>query len=114
AEQCRAAAEVLAATGRDLQHHASDLAELAGRARALTELAEQHGLRADAGGVAPQWGITGEADAGRTAQQGQLADHLESEFRTLQVLATRRRDALTAAMAQATEALTRSADIISR
>lgn len=90
--------------GKDLQAHASDLAEALATARQLDSRAAVAGLRIADGRVVPDWGVSGVADSSAATTQESARTALQSELDTVQhrLRQQRRRLAVTAAQAQAT------------
>jgi hypothetical protein len=90
--------------GKDLQAHASDLAEALGAARQVAGRAEAAGLRIADGRVVADWGVSGVADSATATTRDSARTALQSELDTVQhrLRRQRRRLAATAAEAQAT------------
>ncbi|PKW27146.1 hypothetical protein [Phycicoccus duodecadis] len=78
--------------GRVLQDHATDLAGLLARARALEERAMAAGLEVRDGRVLPPWGVLAEADAGTDRSRREAAAALQAELDLVLSQHRRRRD----------------------
>jgi uncharacterized protein YukE len=98
----RRAAELAAATevvagqldrvGQVLQDHATDLADLVARARAIEERATAAGLEVREGRVELGWGVTGPADADADRVRGTTQQALQAELGLVLAQHVRRRD----------------------
>ena len=98
----RRAADLAAATdttaaqldrvGRVLQDHATDLADLVARGRALTERARAAGLEVRDGSVEIGWGVTGAADADADRARAATRSALQAELDLVLAQHRRRRD----------------------
>ena len=78
--------------GRVLQDHATDLADLVARARALEERAGTAGLEVRAGRVEQAWGVTGAADAGVDREREHARAALQADLDLVLAQHRRRRD----------------------
>ena len=78
--------------GRVLQDHATDLADLVARARALEERARAAGLEVRDGRVERTWGVTGAADADADRARDSLREVLQADLDLVLAQHTRRRD----------------------
>jgi hypothetical protein len=92
AESVDAGAARLDHVGRVLQDHATDLAELVARARALEERARASGLELRDGRVVVGWGVTGPADARADRAREEARGALQSELDLVLAQHRRRRD----------------------
>ncbi|MFL6078780.1 MAG: WXG100 family type VII secretion target [Ornithinibacter sp.] len=92
ASATQATADQLDRVGRVLQDHATDLADLVARGRAIEERARTAGLEVREGRVEIGWGVTGpaDADAARARAATQLA--LQAELDLVLAQHVRRRD----------------------
>ena len=98
----RRAADLAAATdttaaqldrvGRVLQDHATDLADLVARGRALAERARAAGLEVRDGSVEIGWGVTGAADADADRARAATRSALQAELDLVLAQHRRRRD----------------------
>ncbi len=108
-----AAGEELAATfhrvGTALQEHATDLAELAARARAATERARLEGLEVRDGRVELGYGVRGEASAELAARREERRAGLQAELDVVRTQLARRRARLLAVLAATGPGLTAAA-----
>lgn len=77
---------------RVLQDHATDLADLLARARAIDERARAAGLEVRGGTVGAVWGVAGEADAAAVATRDALATALQADLDLVLAQHRRRRD----------------------
>lgn len=93
--------------GRVFQDHATDLAELVARGRALEARASSAGLVVRDGRVVPQWGVVGEADAVTARQREVLAVALQAELDHVLIQHRRRRDRLLSVLDGSSAALAR-------
>jgi len=75
-----------------LQDHATDLADLVARARAIEEQAVGAGLEVRDGKVERAWGVTGPADAGAARARDDVRDTLQTDLDLVLAQHTRRRD----------------------
>ena len=78
--------------GRVLQDHATDLADLVGRARSIQERARAAGLEVRDGRVQPAWGVTGAADAGADRARDLAGQALQADLDLVLAQHRRRRD----------------------
>lgn len=78
--------------GRVLQDHATDLADLVARGRALEERARAAGLELRDGRLEIGWGVTGTADAGADRARETARADLQSELDLVLAQHRRRRD----------------------
>ena len=78
--------------GRVLQDHATDLADLVARARAIEERAAGAGLEVRDGRVERAWGVTGPADAGADRARDDVRDALQADLDLVLAQHSRRRD----------------------
>jgi hypothetical protein len=92
AEAALETAEQLDRVGRVLQDHATDLAELVARGRAIEERAGSAGLVLRDGRVELDWGVTGTADAGADRARDEVRAALQSELDLVLAQHRRRRD----------------------
>ncbi|MGL4177178.1 MAG: hypothetical protein ACRCSN_13995 [Dermatophilaceae bacterium] len=99
------AAAELDRVGRVLQEHATDLADLVARARALEARASSAGLAVRDGRVVPQWGVVGEADAVTARERDVLTGALQAELDHVLVQFRRRRDRVLAVLDGSSSAL---------
>ena len=98
----RRAADLAAATdttaaqldrvGRVLQDHATDLADLVARGRALAERARAAGLEVRDGSVEIGWGVTGAADVDADRARAAARSALQAELDLVLAQHRRRRD----------------------
>ena len=97
------AAEDLAATfervGAALQEHATDLAELSGRARAVADRAALDDLEIRDGRVELAYGVTGEAQADSAAHRDERQVALQGELDLVRTQLARRRGRLVQVLA---------------
>lgn len=91
--------------GSALQDHAADLAEAVADVRAVLARAETAGLRATDGRLAPEWGVSGVADAPADAAREEQRDSLQSELDRLLAVLSARRHRLAATMAASSSVL---------
>jgi hypothetical protein len=75
-----------------LQDHATDLADLVARARALEERARAAGLEVRDGRVERAWGVTGAADADADRAREASRGALQADLDLVLAQHTRRRD----------------------
>ena len=92
ADATDAAASELDRMGRVLQDHASDLADLVARGRAVEERARAAGLVVRDGRVELAWGVTGAADAGADREREDLRTALQADLDLVLAQHRRRRD----------------------
>lgn len=78
--------------GRVLQDHATDLADLVARARAIEERARAAGLEVRDGRVEQAWGVTGAADAGADREREHARAALQVDLDLVLAQHRRRRD----------------------
>ena len=88
-----------------LQDHATDLADLVARARALEERARAAGLEVRDGRVEIAWGVTGTADAGADRTRAAARAALQSELDLVLAQHRRRRDWVLGVLRDSTTAL---------
>ncbi len=91
--------------GRVLQDHATDLAGLVARGRAVEERAGAGGLEVRDGRVELAWGLTGAADVQRDRAREESRVALQSELDLLRAQHTRRRDWVLAMLRESTATL---------
>ncbi len=111
----RRAADLAAATdttaaqldrvGRVLQDHATDLADLVARGRALTERARAAGLEVRDGSVEIGWGVTGAADAEADRARAATQASLQAELDLVLAQHRRRRDWVLGVLRESTTGL---------
>ncbi len=111
----RRAADLAAATdttaaqldrvGRVLQDHATDLADLVARGRALTERARAAGLEVRDGSVEIGWGVTGAADVDADRARAAARSALQAELDLVLAQHQRRRDWVLGVLRDSTSAL---------
>ena len=94
AGSCEDLAAELALVARALQDHASDLADLHARERAVRERAAAAGLEVRDGRVVPVYGVLGEADAAAAAAREGTAARLQADLDLVLAQHRRRRDFL--------------------
>ncbi|MGL5817794.1 MAG: hypothetical protein ACRCYR_09550 [Phycicoccus sp.] len=99
------AAAELDRVGRVFQEHATDLADLVARGRALEARASSAGLAVRDGRVVPEWGVVGEADAATARERDVLTGDLQAELDHVLVQFRRRRDRLLAVLDGSSSAL---------
>ncbi len=87
-----AAAGQLDRVGRVLQDHATDLADLVARGRAIEERARAAGLEVREGRVEIGWGVTGPADADTDRERAATRLALQAELDLVLAQHVRRRD----------------------
>lgn len=87
-----ATADQLDRVGRVLQDHATDLAELVARGRALEERARAAGLEVRDGRVEIGWGVTGAADLEADRARASTQAALQAELDLVLAQHRRRRD----------------------
>ena len=92
AEACAATAGELDRVGGVLQDHATDLADLVARGRAVEERAAGAGLEIRDGRVERAWGVTGQADAVADRSLEETRSALQREVDLLIAQHRRRRD----------------------
>jgi hypothetical protein len=100
-----AAAGQLDRVGRVLQDHATDLADLVARARALEERARAAGLEVRDGRVEIGWGVTGAADADADRSRAATRAALQAELDLVLAQHQRRRDWVLGVLRDSTSAL---------
>ena len=92
AQACDETAGELDRVGGLLQDHATDLADLVARARAVEERAAAAGLEVRDGRVERAWGVTGSADAVADRSLEETRSMLQREVELLLAQHRRRRD----------------------
>ena len=102
-----AAAAQLDRVGRVLQDHATDLADLVARARALEERARAAGLEVRDGRVEIGWGVTGAADAEADRARAATRAALQAELDLVLAQHRRRRDWVLGVLRDSTSGLSR-------
>jgi hypothetical protein len=102
ADAAGAVATELGAGGAALQELATDLADLAARARQVGDRASALGLEVREGRVELPWGLTGEASASAAAAREAERRALQEELDVVRTLARRRRDRLLAVLGVST------------
>ncbi|GAA4408460.1 hypothetical protein GCM10023168_25880 [Fodinibacter luteus] len=105
AEATDATAAELDRVGRVLQDHASDLADLVARGRALEERARAAGLEVREGRVEVAWGVTGTADAASDRQREEARAGLQAELDLVLAQHRRRRDWVLGVLRESTTTL---------
>ena len=100
-----ATAAQLERVGLVLQDHATDLADLVARARALTERAAAVGLDGREGRVEIGWGVTGTADAKADRAREATRVSLQAELDLVLAQHRRRRDWVLGVLRDSTTAL---------
>ena len=98
-------AEQLDRVGRVLQDHATDLAELVARGRALEERAAAAGLVLRDGRVELGWGVTGTADATADRARDEVRAALQAELDLVLAQHRRRRDWVLGVLRESTTGL---------
>lgn len=91
--------------GRVLQDHATDLADLVARGRALEERAAAAGLVVRDGRVELGWGVTGPADATADRARDEARAALQAELDLVLAQHRRRRDWVLGVLRESTSAL---------
>ncbi|MBR7743881.1 hypothetical protein KC207_11325 [Phycicoccus sp. BSK3Z-2] len=99
---------------RTLQDHATELAGLLARVRALEDRARAAGLEVREGRVVPPLGIAGEADAAATLARDEEARALRSDLDAVRARHRRRRADLLAALRGSTTGLAAASDTLRR
>lgn len=105
AEGAGALAHELDHVGQVLQDHATDLADLVARERAVRERATAHGLEVRDGRVVLGWGVSGSADLTATREQEAARALLQSDLDLVLAQHTRRRDFVLRVLGTSTAAL---------
>ena len=105
AEASGATASELERVGGILQDHATDLADLVGRARAVEERAAAAGLEVRDGRVERAWGVTGQADAAADRSLEETRVALQGEVDLLLAQHRRRRDFVLGVLRESTATL---------
>jgi len=100
-----ACAAQLDTLGRVLQDHATDLADLVARARAVEERARAAGLDVRDGRVEVGWGVSGTADAQHDRARHEARDALQAELDLVLSQHRRRRDWVLGVLHDSTTAL---------
>ena len=101
-EACAAQLDTL---GRVLQDHATDLADLVARARAVEEKARAAGLDVRDGRVEVGWGVSGTADAQHDLAKQEAREVLQAELDLVLAQHRRRRDWVLGVLHDSTSAL---------
>ncbi|HET6967875.1 MAG TPA: hypothetical protein VFI44_06340 [Ornithinibacter sp.] len=105
AEQVSLTGFELDRVGRVLQDHATDLADLVARARAIEERAGAAGLEVRDGRVEQAWGVTGAADAGADREREHARAALQADLDLVLAQHRRRRDWVLEVLRDSTTAL---------
>ena len=105
ADATDACAAQLDTLGRVLQDHATDLADLVARARAVEERARAAGLDVRDGRVEVGWGVTGTADAQADLARHEAREALQAELDLVLAQHRRRRDWVLGVLRDSTSAL---------
>lgn len=105
AEAARATAAELDRVGTVLQDHATDLADLVARARAVEERAAAAGLEVRDGRVERVWGVTGAADAVAVRSLEETRAALQGEVDLVLAQHRRRRDFVLGVLRESTGTL---------